>query len=530
MKNISDHTQEITDNLSTCPPISVNNDNIFIGFTNIEQITKGFKKGELILIGSRPSVGKSTLGLQIALNASNLSNNSILIFSLELTAKNITKRLISYLSHRSPYSNNEIYSIENLACIKANVAELSDRLIYIDDSSKHTVNDIIYESKKFLNTSKIDLIIIDYLQLINFGEIKNIKTDRENSIKSLKLLAQELDCPIIILSQLDNSIESRSEYRPLLKNITLCEDVLDQIDHIILISEKKFIKNKIKKEYFCDLNIYSKKNSCHTLKRTKLAWNEELSVFENTNDNINNFHSTFYNPSKFSFERFITNNDSSVFSKNLCIDFCKQSNEVDNFNIFITGDFGLGKSHLIQSIYNQINQTQPDKKTALLNALDLTDELVNSIRINKYKDFIKKFTEEFDILLIDDIHTLTNKTASQETLSIILDFYIINGKQIVLTSAYGKDFLHDLNLRLKSQIEQLISIKLTPPDLKACYEIVVSFCDHHCFKLEDSVINYIIESTEHNPRQLEGKIAKIMRYCSDLNDDLSIDKIKELID
>lgn len=519
MKKISNLIIEQSDKAKEQPLISDKADTILTGFANIDNFTNGFQRGDLILIGSRPSVGKSTLGLQIALNLSKSTKNSILIFSLELTAKNVSGRLLSYLTSTPPYSIKKSISHYNLEKMHEGTSDLLSRQIYIDDSSSYTVKDIMIKSQEFKRNSKIDLILIDYLQLINFTEIKDFKEHTKYILDSLKVLARELNCPIIILSQLNRIVDTRGEYRPLLKDISHYEDILQSVDHVILISKKRTLKNgRNQNSHICDLSISSGNELCHNLIKSKLTWNNYDSAFENSEQFSNGTHSSCYSPSNYSFDNFISSNNSYQTAQMFCNTFTTPSNNFESITaLFINGDFGLGKSHLLQAMFLQISQCTPYKKVALLNARDFTEELIKFIKINKYNDFILKYTEDLDVLLLDDIHYFKNKSASQETLSIVVDYFLTTGKQITLTSANDINFLAELNSRLGNQFAQLVTIKLTQPEPRTCFEIIMQFCNQNNFSLSSEIICYITETTERNPRSLKGKFIQLKSYCEIMN-------------
>lgn len=518
MKKISEFSIKLTEKSKEQSILNKNNESIFTGFTKIDNFTNGFERGELILIGSRPTVGKSTLGLQIALNISKNTKNSILIYSLELYAKEASGRLLSYLTSTTPYSKRKPFNKQNLEKMQEGISELTSRQIFIDDSPSCTIKDIISKSQELKRSSKIDLILIDYLQLINLGGNKDFKEHTRNIFKSLKELAEELDCPIIILSQLNNGIEFRGDYRPLIKDIRHCEDIIESIDHVILISKKKATHDKKKKRYFCDITIYNGNEIDQNSKSIKLAWNNEICAFENQNQVDSNLYTNCYNPSLYSFENFISSCDSYGRAKGLCLKFATSSHSIENITaLFINGDFGLGKSHLLQAMFKQISQSDSSKKVSLLNSREFTDELVQFITFNKYNELILKYTEDLDILFIDDIHYFKNKTASQETLSIIIDYFLTTGKQIAITSAFNINSPAELNSRLANQLAQFVSVKLCNPGLKTCSEIISQLCEKNNFNLSNETICLIAETTERNPRALKGKFMQIKSYCDMLN-------------
>lgn len=180
------------------------------GFSELDRLTSGWRKGELILIAARPGMGKTTFANSLALNAA-LEGLPIAIFSLEISAVQLTFRLIS--------SQAEIYG-EKLRKgllkedewndLNRKIKNLEDAPIFIDDTSVPTIIQITKKSYRLVLEQNIQLIIIDNLQQIyNNNAQGNNKQDLVNIICSLKALAEKLDIPIIVMSQLSKTVETR---------------------------------------------------------------------------------------------------------------------------------------------------------------------------------------------------------------------------------------------------------------------------------------------------------------------------------
>ena len=192
------------------------------GFFDLDLLTQGFQKSDLIIIAGRPSMGKTAFALSIARNVADLQPFPVVVFSLEMSRNQIIYRL---LSNESGISNSKLRS----GIIKSNewrliskaINSLSDLNIYIDDKSDINISDIkIKLTNLKLRFGSLGIIIIDYLQLISDIQVKDSRVQELSRItRNLKLLAKEFNVPIIVLSQLSRNVESRTNKRPLLSDL-----------------------------------------------------------------------------------------------------------------------------------------------------------------------------------------------------------------------------------------------------------------------------------------------------------------------
>ncbi len=189
------------------------------GFDELNKYTFGFQKGELIILAARPSIGKSALALNIACNACRIDNANVAFFSLEMGIDQLVMRLLSNFSS---------LSINKIRSGKLNQTEMSSLLLarstidnlnlYLDESSSSSLNDIKAKSIKLKREGKLDLIVVDYLQLIHVPEKKSNRVEAVGEIsRGLKILARELNVPVLALSQL--SRETEKEGQPLLSHL-----------------------------------------------------------------------------------------------------------------------------------------------------------------------------------------------------------------------------------------------------------------------------------------------------------------------
>ena len=203
------------------------------GYKELDKLTLGFQKGNLIILAARPSMGKTAFALNI------ISNNACkrcLFFSLEMSAEKIIQRFLSSVGSiaSKPLRNGDSikYATERYYAAADKVSEMN---VLIDDDPSNTINDIIAKARKENADEKLDLIVIDYLQLIN-GVVKG---DRQQQIsefsRKLKLLARELDIPVICLSQLSREVEKRQDKHPMMSDLRESGAIEQDADMILFL-------------------------------------------------------------------------------------------------------------------------------------------------------------------------------------------------------------------------------------------------------------------------------------------------------
>ena len=194
------------------------------GFIDLDRMTSGLNNSDLIILAARPAMGKTAFALNLALNAAKEKKN-VLIFSLEMPVQQLFQRLLAMESGISQNKLRNVY-IEEDEWNKLTVAttSLSNMKIYVADLPHTNVLEIRSYARNMKAQDKLDLIIIDYLQLINgTGKGRGSEASRQQEIsdisRALKGLARELDVPVIALSQLSRAVESRVDRRPMLSDL-----------------------------------------------------------------------------------------------------------------------------------------------------------------------------------------------------------------------------------------------------------------------------------------------------------------------
>lgn len=191
------------------------------GFTQLDQKTAGFQGSDMIILAARPSMGKTALALNIARNAAIDGNVPVAIFSLEMSKESLTERLLCAEARvNSGRLRGGFINTEDWERITEAASVLSEAPIYIDDSPDISATSIRTKSRRLKMNKDLGMIIIDYLQLMK-GRTAMERRDLEISeiSRALKLLAKELNVPVVALSQLNRKLEERSDKRPQLSDL-----------------------------------------------------------------------------------------------------------------------------------------------------------------------------------------------------------------------------------------------------------------------------------------------------------------------
>lgn len=219
------------------------------GFKRLDQLTQGFQKSDLIILAGRPSMGKTALSLNLALNCIKESELPVLFCSLEMSKEQILYRLLSSETginqmklRKGDLNNNDWIKLSKIIRI---IAKLP---FFIDDTSNLLVQDIRSKIKKILaEQSQLGLVIIDYLQLMQSDNSKTVNRVQELSqiTRSLKRLAREFNVPIIALSQLSRNVDNRLDQKPILSDLRESGSIEQDADLVLMLYRPKLKSSMI---------------------------------------------------------------------------------------------------------------------------------------------------------------------------------------------------------------------------------------------------------------------------------------------
>jgi replicative DNA helicase len=197
---------------------------ISTGFTKLDEMTSGLNAGDLIIIAGRPSMGKTTLAVNIAENAALGSGKSAAIFSMEMSAESLTLRMISSLGRiNQSHLRSGRLSEDDWPRIDSAMTQLGTAKIYVDETPALSPTEVRARARRLKRERGLDLIVVDYLQLMQVaGTKENRATEISEISRSLKALAKELKVPVIALSQLNRGVEQRVEKKPVMSDLREC--------------------------------------------------------------------------------------------------------------------------------------------------------------------------------------------------------------------------------------------------------------------------------------------------------------------
>ena len=235
---------------------------ISTGFTEFDKLTAGLQPGELIIIAGRPSMGKSTLAINIAENAAIGARVPTAIFSMEMPSQQLAFRMISSLGRvDQTHLRTGKFPDEDWSRINTAVQLMSDAPIFIDDSASLSPTEIRARARRLKREHGLGLIVLDYLQLMQVhGSTENRATEISEISRSLKALAKELELPIIALSQLNRSVEQRTDKRPIMSDLRESGAIEQDADVIVFIYREEVYNPDTPRKGVADISVAKQRN------------------------------------------------------------------------------------------------------------------------------------------------------------------------------------------------------------------------------------------------------------------------------
>ena len=258
------------------------------GFIDLDRMTSGLNNSDLIILAARPAMGKTAFALNLALNAGK-EKKKVLVFSLEMPAQQLYQRLLSIESGIPQNKLKNVY-LEEDEWRKLTVAtgNLSETEIYVADLPYTNVLEIRSYARKMKSQNQLDLIIIDYLQLINGTGRGGSEFSRQQEIsdisRSLKGLARELDVPVIALSQLSRAVESRVDKRPMLSDLRESGAIEQDADIVAFLYREEYYIPETENKGITELIIGKHRNGATGT--VKLNFLSEFTKFTNYTDQV----------------------------------------------------------------------------------------------------------------------------------------------------------------------------------------------------------------------------------------------------
>jgi replicative DNA helicase len=232
------------------------------GFAELDQITNGLHAGQMVVIAARPAIGKSTLGLDLARSCSIKHGLTSVIFSLEMSRSEITMRLLSAEAKVALHHMRSGHmSDDDWARLARRMGEVADAPLYIDDSPNLTMMEIRAKARRLRQRNDLRLIVVDYLQLMTSGKrVESRQQEVSEFSRSLKLLAKELDVPVVAISQLNRGPEQRQDKRPMLADLRESGAIEQDSDMVLLLHREDAYERESPRAGEADLILAKHRN------------------------------------------------------------------------------------------------------------------------------------------------------------------------------------------------------------------------------------------------------------------------------
>ncbi len=262
---------------------------IATGYKDFDAITNGLQKSDLILLAARPGVGKTSFAMNIAEYAAINEGKKVAIFDLEMSREQLMQRALASvgkvnLGHvlKGSMDSDEwkrVWTAEK---------KLAQSGIYVDDSSMVTPFDIISKCRKLKMTEGLDLVVIDYLQLMTMGKGGRESRTQEVSdlTRTLKIAARELNVPIILLSQLSRAVELREDHRPVLSDLRESGSIEQDADIVLFLYNPDKYNDTVSEDEPGTVYLLIAKHRSGSTGEVKLRWVGEYTTYFNMDDKV----------------------------------------------------------------------------------------------------------------------------------------------------------------------------------------------------------------------------------------------------
>lgn len=233
------------------------------GYNDLDRMTSGFQDSDLIIVAARPSVGKTAFALNIAQYAAVKAQKRVALFSLEMSGEQLVLRMMSAEQNieadrmRTGYLRSEDWDRATRA-----ISTLSDSQIFLDDSASLTVSDIVNKCRRLKQKFGLDMVVIDYLQLISGSRKGNENRQQEvaDISRRLKQLARELGVPVIALSQLSRAVEQRQDKRPMLSDLRESGAIEQDADIVAFLHRDDYYNAESEKKNIVEIILAKQRN------------------------------------------------------------------------------------------------------------------------------------------------------------------------------------------------------------------------------------------------------------------------------
>ena len=253
------------------------------GFADLDEMTAGFQKSALIILAARPAMGKTAFALNVAQQAATKAGAKIIIFSMEMSKEQLGQRLLA-IESRIELQRLKTGNLDQSHWVQIQEAmdQLSPANIFIDDTPGINIMEIKNKCRRLKAEKGLDLILVDYLQLMNYeGKAESRQQEITALSRAFKQLAREMDCPVLVLSQLSRAPEQRSgdAKRPILSDLRESGAIEQDADIVLFLYRDEYYNPDTEEKNICEVSIAKQRSGPTGI--VKLAWLDKYTKFVN---------------------------------------------------------------------------------------------------------------------------------------------------------------------------------------------------------------------------------------------------------
>ena len=285
MRQKNDYTKiqdVLLENLKIIDAAAQNKDKITgipTGFHDLDEKTSGLQRSDLIIVAARPGMGKTAFALNIAQQSAVKHGTSAIIFSLEMSKEQLGQRLLAMQARVEMQKLKQgDLDRKDWDRVSLGVDELNNSKIVIDDTPGISLMEMRNKCRRLKAEQGLDLIVVDYLQLMTFeGKTDNLQQEISALSRNMKLLAREMNCPVILLSQLSRAPELRQDKRPMLSDLRESGSIEQDADIVIFLYRDDYYNENTEKPGVCEVNIA--KHRSGPTDKIELTWVSRYTKF-----------------------------------------------------------------------------------------------------------------------------------------------------------------------------------------------------------------------------------------------------------
>ena len=280
-QNIGAYTDKVMETIQALAESKSHITGIRTGYHDLDFKTAGFQRADLIIIAGRPSMGKTALAVNIAETAAIKDKHSVAIFSMEMQAEQLATRMMSSLANIDQHKvRTGKLDGDDWIRFTSTVGILQETKMFIDDTPALTPAELRARCRRISREHGLDLVVVDYLQLMQVaGTVENRATEISEISRSLKAMAKELNIPVIALSQLNRSLESRQDKRPVMSDLRESGAIEQDADVIIFIYRDEVYDEETSDKGMAEIIISKQRNG--PIGKVKLAFRGQYTRFDN---------------------------------------------------------------------------------------------------------------------------------------------------------------------------------------------------------------------------------------------------------